>query len=235
MGRQFLQALQFSSLSPSSTHSKGKSMTEIITHTSTHARGVVVPAQASARRAGRAPQRKKQAGIALVSWLLAGVLAAIAMGSLYVVFGDSGGQELVETSVSDTRRIFANAQKNYGAQNLYANVTTANAVQNGLIPQDLRDAGANTARNKFNGAITVTPTTCSVANDCLIIGNANVPRSRCSDFVMSLGQSARRVQVGGVDVKPLDGAMNVGTLGTQCDAAATSLVNTYIGRFAAAI
>lgn len=186
------------------------------------------------KRSSASPARRKQSGIALVSWLLAGVLGAVALGSLFVVYQDQSSKEVMDSAVSDTRRIMANAQKNYGMQNLYGNITTANAVQTGLIPPDLRDAGANTARNKFNGAITLAPVLCSIANDCLGVTNAGVPRAKCADFVLSLAQASRRVQVGGVDVKPVDGVINVGTLATRCDAAATTTVRTDAGRFGAA-
>ena len=109
-------------------------------------------------------------------------------------------------------------------------MTTAIAVTGQVIPTWLRDGVAATATNSFGGAITVAPATLTGADDALNVAWPNVPRNQCSDIVIGVNNSARRIQVGGVDVKATDAAINIATVEAQCDAADVTTINMFVGR-----
>lgn len=175
-------------------------------------------AQARTRRTGRT--QATQRGISIMSVLLGLVIAALVAVVAFNQFSDAQRKTRIEAATGDISAIISEAQKTYGAANQYGAVTTAIAVQGGVVPTRLRVAGTNTAQNKYNGAITLAPATITTANDSLALGYANVRREDCQDLVIAVEPQTRGITVAGTDVKANDGALVLATLGTQCDSAA---------------
>jgi Tfp pilus assembly protein PilE len=174
--------------------------------------------------------RHKQRGVSVMSVLLGLVIAAGVTAVVYDQFSDSQRKARIEAATAEISSIIAEAQKIYGATNTYGSVTTAIAVQSGVIPARLRVAGTNTAQNKYNGAITVAPATLSTTNDSLVLTYSNVPQADCMDVAMQADRMIRRLVIGANTPKATDAAMNVATLGTSCDAAATANLALAFGR-----
>lgn len=136
----------------------------------------------------------------------------------------------ISENTSDLILMAATAKKKYGQSNEYASITTALAVKGQVIPKNLRDGTADTASNSFGGAITVAPATLTGADDAINITWPNVPKDQCSDIVVGIKDSARRIAVGGTDVKALDTKLNMATTETACEAGDTVTLNIYVGR-----
>lgn len=162
-----------------------------------------------------------QHGISIMSVLLGMVIAALVAAVGFNQFTDAQRKTRIEAATAEVSTIIAEAQKTYGAANQYANVTTAIAVQGGVIPARLRDAGANTARNKYSGPILLAPATINVASDSLDLTYSSVRSEDCQDVALTIDPLVNSIQVAGTAVKAVNGALNLGTLATQCDSAAT--------------
>lgn len=171
-----------------------------------------------------------QKGVSMISVLLGLVIAAVVTITIYDQYTDAQRKTRVETATSEIASMIAESQKVYGAANQYAAVTTAVAVQGGVVPARLRIPGTNTAQNKYNGAVTFAPATVTTPNDSLTLGYSNVRREDCQDVVMSVQNLTRGIQVAAQPAKPNDGVVNVATLSTACDSAATVDVQFTFGR-----
>jgi type II secretory pathway pseudopilin PulG len=165
-------------------------------------------------------KRMGQRGFSMISVLLGLVVAGILGAIVIEQFNDGQRKARIEAATSQILTMTAEAQKLYGNNNQYGQVTTAIAVQGNIVPARLRIAGTNTAQNKYNGAITFAPATITSANDSLTMTYANVLKDDCQDVVNAVQALMRQVQVAGTDVKPADGVISVATMSTQCDSAA---------------
>jgi len=89
-------------------------------------------------------------------------------------------------------------------------------------------AGARVVMNQWKGAITVVPTTLSLANDALAYTYTGVPSSACKDIVMQAGSIAGGISVGTTTVKasPIAAIDEASTI-TACDTAADNASITY--------
>ena len=174
------------------------------------------------RHLGARTAPAQQRGISIMSVLLGLVIAALVAVVGFNQFTDAQRKARIEAATGEVSTIVADSQKTYGASNQFANVTTAIAVQGGVIPARLRDAGANTARNKYSGAILLAPAQINVANDSLDLTYSNVRSEDCQDLALTVDPLVNAIQVvAGTFVKPVNGVLNLGTLAAQCDSAAT--------------
>lgn len=174
--------------------------------------------------------RSSQRGVSVMSVLLGLVIAAGVTAVMYDQFSDSQRKSRIEAASSEISTMIAAAQKVFGTSNQYGAVTTAIAVQSGVVPDRLRVVGTTTAQNKYNGAITFAPATITTTNDSLTLTYANVEREDCQDVALSVDRMARRIMVGAQTPKANDAAMNIATLATACDAAAFSAIAVTFGR-----
>lgn len=165
---------------------------------------------------------RTQRGISIMSVLLGLVIAALVAVVGFNQFSDAQRKARIEAATGEVSTIIADAQKTYGAANQFANVTTAIAVQGGVIPARLRDPGANTARNKYSGDIFLTPATINVVNDSLDLTYRAVRAEDCQDIALTVDPLVNAIQVvDGSFVKPVNGTLNLATLATQCANTAT--------------
>lgn len=178
----------------------------------------------------QAAGRRHQRGVSIISVLLGLVIAAAVAAVVYNQYTDSQRKARIEAAQAEIAGMIASAQKLYGNTNQYGAVTTAIAVRSGIVPERLRVAGTTNAQNRYNGAITFAPATITTANDSLTLGYAAVDREDCQDLVLGSIGLVRRIAVGATDVKPADLPVNIATLSTACDAAATSALNLTFGR-----
>lgn len=171
-----------------------------------------------------------QRGVSIISVLLGLVIGAGVLAVAFNQFQDAQRKSRIEAANSEIATMIAEAQKLYGTSNQYGAVTTAIAVQGGVVPDRLRVAGTNTAQNRYNGAITFAPATITTANDSLALGYARVSSIDCQDLILTADPLTRRIEVAGTVVKPADGAVNIGTMSAQCDSADAVDVTFVFGR-----
>ena len=182
--------------------------------------------QCSAGSMGRS--RRHQQGNALVFSMLGLVIGGIvlALGISYYQNAQTNAQ--VQGTISEISAIIGGAQQNYG-QYGYAGLTTAVAVGSRVIPDTRADAGGATATNSYSGAITLVDNSTTTPSTAKLT-YANVPASQCTQLVNGAQSLARRVTIGTTDVKPLDGAIDVARVNTQCTSGANVAIDFVFGR-----
>jgi len=57
-----------------------------------------------------------------------------------------------------------------------------------------------------------------------------VPASQCTQLINGAQSLARRITIGSTDVKPLDGAIDVARVNTQCTSATSVAIDFVFGR-----
>ncbi len=177
-----------------------------------------------------AASKANQRGVSIIAVLLGLVVSALVIAVAYNMYTDSQGKARIEKAIAEITTMTAEAQKMYGGSNNYGSVTTAVAVQGGVVPPRLRIAGTNTAENTYNGAITFAPATITTANDALTLGYAGVLPQDCQKVVFAVESLMRGISIGATDIKANDAALNVATMATECDAAAPVTLNLRFGR-----
>lgn len=174
--------------------------------------------------------RLAQRGLSMIELGLVLIVVAIIGVGVYQAFANQQRRTEIDQNQAVISNILGALQAQFGKTNTYGDITTAVAVQSRVFPADLRIGTTNTAQNSYGGLIEAAPATCVSTNDCATLSWPSVPRAQCSEIVTLVQPYARRVQIGTTDVKPLDGALNVGTLSTTCDGAATHTLVFTVGR-----
>lgn len=157
------------------------------------------------------------------------VIGLISLGA-FLLFSDSQRSVELEQNTQAITRTVANLQSKFGKTNTYGSVSTAIAVQSEAIPKILRRGSAATAENSYGGSITVAAAKCINDDDCATLSWASVPKAQCFDLVVGASRAVRKVVVGSTTVKALDAALDIETLGTTCDGAASHTIAFTIGR-----
>lgn len=157
---------------------------------------------------------KKQLGFTLVE---VGIVVAVV---LLLLTGVIGVPKIIANAkandeIGELKTITTAVQKIYATSPNYAGVTLAEVISLKGIP-DERKVSATVAANRWGGAITMAPTTCNTANDCMLMTSNNVPEVECVAVIPSAAGGFARIGVAGTDVKPLGGALDKTALGTQC-------------------
>lgn len=150
----------------------------------------------------------------------------LALGITY--FQSSQASAQVQATVSEVGAIIGSAQQNYGPFG-YSGLTTAIAVGSRVIPETRADAGGKTATNAYSGAVTLVDDS-STTPDTAKLSYVNVPAAQCSQIVNGTQALAREVLVGAVDVKPLDGSLDIGKTVFQCTSSSNVTIAFVFGR-----
>jgi hypothetical protein len=150
----------------------------------------------------------------------------LALGITYFQSSQSNAQ--VQATVSEVGAIVGSAQQNYGPFG-YNGLTTAIAVGSRVIPESRADAGGKTATDAYSGTLTLVDNS-STTPDTAKLSYANVPAAQCSQIVNGTQALAREVLVASTDVKPLDGALDIGKTVTQCTSSSTVTIDFVFGR-----
>jgi len=175
----------------------------------------------------RTMKRSSQKGNALAFTLLALVIGAILIGVGVRQYTQSERSASMQEVASEVVAVIGEAKAAFGSY-AYVGMTTAQAVGGGTIPR-FRSTSATTAANKFSGAITLVDNN-AVTQGTGLLTYASIPQDQCQSIVIGSESLARQVKVGGVDVKALDGTMNIATLNAQCISTPAVAVAWVIGR-----
>lgn len=171
----------------------------------------------------------RQRGASLLSVMLGASASALFVYFLVVQVKQVYVSHKANSAVQQIIPAIADIKTLYGNQ--YESVTTEVAIGGPL--QFLRVGTTQTARNGFNGAVTLVPNTITSSNDSAKLSWNGVPSSACQQIVKGVydAGATRQIQVGGSDVQPADGALSVATLATQCSSADPVNVDFIIGRY----
>jgi type II secretory pathway pseudopilin PulG len=161
---------------------------------------------------------RSQRGMGLIGMLLSLVIGGSLVAGSIVYYQQAQDSAALDKNIQDITAIIGTAQKTYGSI-AYSGLTTAAAINSRVIPSTLA-SNSTTAANQWGGAVTLVDNSATTAGTALL-SYASVNPAQCQAIVSATHLAARRVQVGGTDVKPLDGNLNLATLTTQCQTAAT--------------
>jgi Tfp pilus assembly protein PilW len=164
------------------------------------------------RRAAPTASRKRgQRGNALVFSMLGLVIGGIVLALGISYYQNSQANAQVQGTISEISAIIAVA------------------VGSRVIPDTRADAGGTTATNSYSGAITLVDNSATTPSTAKL-SYANVPASQCTQLINGAQSLARRITIGATDVKPLDGAIDVTRVNTQCTSATSVAIDFVFGR-----
>lgn len=166
-----------------------------------------------ARHAHAHARHTGQRGNALLYTLLALVLGGIGVSLGVAQYREAEQATTVQSTVAEVNTIIGATKQNFGQYD-YVGLTTDLAVGMRIIP----------ANNKFGGAVTLV----AGAGGTALLTYAGVPATMCVNILNATQSLARQVRVGGTNVKPLDGTVDLAALSTQC--AAGGAIEWTIGR-----
>lgn len=177
-------------------------------------------------------QFSKQSGFTLIEIAVVLLLIAIAGVVVFTRFIDNRDSSNVNTMASDLSKVAVSTANVFPAPQTFAAlgaVSTANCatlITNGLFqgtsfravigpPVDLRHAFDD-------GTMACGAATLVNANDGFTLQFNGLRDDVCAKLVRAAEGNARRVNVNGVAVKPLNGQINPATLGAQCTVIASA-------------
>ena len=158
----------------------------------------------------------RQKGQALISFVLAAGLLALAVAGIMHYVGQGHAATSSTTATNNLSTIVNNAQSLYHSDpSAYANITTQALIQNGAVPTSM--VSGTTLISNFGTPVTVTPSTCYNSDDCADF-TYQVPQENCSKFTQNVSDLFVKISVGGTLVKDSTSglALAPATLGSQC-------------------
>lgn len=168
---------------------------------------------------------RRQQGNALLYSLLALVLGGIGLAVGVSQYQEAERATSVQASVGEINSIIGAAKQNFGQYN-YAGLNTEASVRSQVIPSSMATS-ALTAANKFGGDVELAA---GVIASTAVLTYEGVPSNVCTNIINGTQALARQIQVAGVDVKVLDGVVDINALTTQCTSGATVTIAWTIGR-----
>lgn len=176
------------------------------------------------------PRRRAQAGLTLLELGLVLLVAAILIAGAVKLYSDNLRTTSINSNVSAIHATVGKIKQKFGSLGQYGEITTASAATNGIFG-DLRVAGTDTANTPFSTPITAAPATLSAANDAVLLTWTGVPTDQCSDIVVGVHDTLRRISVGATEVKALDArTVDIAALGAACEADDIVTLQLWIGR-----
>jgi type II secretory pathway pseudopilin PulG len=163
--------------------------------------------------------RMAQRGLSMVELALVLIVASLILAAAFYGFSQQQRQVEIQENQGSISKIVSSLQAMYGKTGTYGAVTTEIALQSRAIPPNLRIGTGATAQNSYGGVVAVAPVTCVTANDCMTLSWGGVSPNQCAELILGVQSFLRRVQIGAVEIKALDGVLNQVTLSTTCDGA----------------
>lgn len=159
---------------------------------------------------------RKEKGYSIIELTIAmGLISALIGGILWMargLFTDTATNQ----EVSNIPIITSKIQKRYFSQPNFVGLTNAITISYKLVPDNMVSGGS--ILNRWGGTVTIVPATINVANDSFSMTYTNVPSKSCLSMVPDLDGTIDVMAVGGTNVKPSGGVVNLTTLATQCNA-----------------
>lgn len=164
------------------------------------------------------------------------IVLAIGAGILFAVFlavSKVQSKALTKEASESLNLMVADTRALYRAAGTFAGITPQVLINNNVPPTTMvPNPAAGQIISPWNTVVDVEVATINTANDAVLFRYNQVPRDDCSNFVTASAGSFNQVTVGGTLVKDASTAMalNVATLGTQCNAGNFSNIEFIQGR-----
>jgi type II secretory pathway pseudopilin PulG len=170
-----------------------------------------------------------QKGFGLLEIGLALLIIAILGIYAYSQYNASRAEAQANGVVADFTSYAAKTQQRWTGQTSYSGVTLAQLIAAGVFPSNMV-LSTTSVNNKFNGAVTVAVTNLTGTNDGLAFTEGGYTQEGCQAILPKVASVARKIDVGATNVKPLDGTLNMATVGTVCAGTPPLSVTYTIGR-----
>lgn len=172
---------------------------------------------------------KRQAGFTLVELGIVVAIGAVIIGLGLVVVPSLLASTRANAEISEIPTIATKIQRAYANRPTFAGMNQATVIGLKAFP-DSSVTGA-VISNRWGGLVTVAPATLVVANDAFTITTTGVPSEECVQVGQGLETVARSIAIpAGTPVKTDGVALNLTTLGTQCDLGATTAIVYTFGK-----
>lgn len=180
-------------------------------------------------------KKYKQQGFTLLELGIVVTIALILVGVGVTKVPKIMADNRANSEIAELPQIVTNTQKAVMNQQSYTGMTLDTLIRLDVFPQNrvtIPGAGAATATNRWNGAITFAAGTISTAGDIGRYIYAGVPASECKNVVLGVAQNFRRIYVdsansaaagAGTLVKADGAAVDPVSVGTACTGAASSI------------
>lgn len=181
--------------------------------------------------------KKNQTGVSMVELSVVLVIVALLSAAIFLGLQSNSRRVEAQDNVSQITEVAAGLRKSFGRSNSYAQLTAAKgtelAITSRIIPAQLRDGTAFTAKNSYGGPITIAVNNAdcgAIAAACVNLGWDSIPQAQCVDLALGVEAGARIVKINAVTVKPLNGTIDLALLSTNCEAASAVPMTLVIGR-----
>jgi type II secretory pathway pseudopilin PulG len=171
-----------------------------------------------------------QKGFGLLEIGLALLVVAVLGIYAYGQYADSRDETVSSAEVSDMTLYWAKTQQRYSSNPSYAGLTTAGLIGANVFPHSMDLVPGTSVVNKYQGTVAAAAVTLTTAGDGVEFTMSGYPQNGCASVVPKVANGARKIDVNGTIVKPLDGALNVTGLGTACLASSANVIKFSIGR-----
>ena len=180
-------------------------------------------------------KKYKQQGFTLLELGIVVTIALILVGVGVTKVPKIMADNRANSEIAELPQIVTNTQKAVMNQQSYTGMTLDTLIRLDVFPQNrvtIPGAGAATATNRWNGAITFAAGTISTAGDIGRYIYAGVPASECKNVLLGVAQNFRRIYVdsansaaagAGTLVKADGAAVDPVSVGTACTGAASSI------------
>lgn len=163
----------------------------------------------------------KQRGVTLLELAFVLVVVAIIMVPVYNKFTENRDKAATKDEVDNWLTIAGNAQDKYVNSTDYTGTSETVMKNNNIFPDSM--LVGTIVQNKAKGTVTCGPVNLTGTNDGLECTSTNYPKSWCTSLVQKVDKVMRRIQVGSVSVKALDGALDMAAVGTSCTSGANTI------------
>lgn len=173
-------------------------------------------------------RKSRQSGFTLVE--LGIVLALIGIGLFFAIskMQETGDASRAQNVANDISTTVNNIQRFYSTVNEFpATFTIADLISNKVVPQKWvatipavgNTPATSTIVGPFGGAVTFTRVSGLTSEASIKI--ENVPSRVCSEMGRLMADGYRTIDVGTVEVKAVNGTLDIGALGTNCSKTGT--------------
>ena len=175
-------------------------------------------------------KRAAQKGFGLLEIGLALLVVAVLGIYAYSQYADSRDETVSSAEVSDMTLYWAKTQQRYASNPSYQGLTIAGLIGANVFPHSMDLVPGSSVVNKYQGTVGASPVNLTTAGDGVEFTLSGYPQNGCASVVPKVANGARKIDVNGTIVKPLDGTLNITALGTACTATSNNVVKFSIGR-----
>lgn len=145
----------------------------------------------------RTKSKSRQAGQAILEYIIIGLLLTIAAGALFRIAFSSELSAKVSSEGSNLRLYETKIRAMFPSRTNYTGLSTAMLISSGSFKSSMLNASGSAFVNQWDGNVTMTNTGLSGYT----ITSTTIPSSACIELVNGYGDIFREVTVGGTVVK----------------------------------